>query len=316
MDWKTILVQLSNPRRTDVLVSVASRLAERANAHLIGFNVGHALAHMPTMPTLVGPEDFAAFEAIDDEQAARLKGAFDEATRNRAFVAEWRNVAPSGTDPVTTVIEHGRAADLIVASQADPDWEMSGFFDAPERLALESGRPVLVVPYAGRFGEIGKRVMVAWSGKRESARAAFDALPLLKAADAVTVHCVVGRDADGEPGQLPGAEIAASLARHGVKVTVRKSIADEIGVADEILARLADDGSDLLVMGAYGHSRPHPPAHDGADADVALSRHECSSRVERRCRCTAAYSSQRTAASYPKRPSIMDWHWPRRSAPR
>lgn len=158
-------------------------------------------------------------------------------------------------EPVAAVIEHGRAADLIVASQSDPDWEMSGLFDAPERLALESGRPVLIVPYAGRFGEIGKRVMVAWSGKREGARAVFDALPLLKSADKVALLCVVGGDADGESGQLPGAEIAASLARHGVKVTVRKTMADEIGVADEILARLADEGSDLLVMGAYGHSR-------------------------------------------------------------
>jgi nucleotide-binding universal stress UspA family protein len=255
MDWKTILVQLSNPRRTDVLASVAGRLAERSNAHLIGLNVANALAHMPAMPALVGPEDFAAFEAIDDETAARLKAAFDEVTQNRAFVAEWRNVRIVGMEPVAAVIEHGRAADLIVASQSDPDWEMSGLFDAPERLALESGRPVLIVPYAGRFGEIGKRVMVAWSGKREGARAVFDALPLLKSADKVTLLCVVGRDSDGESGQLPGAEIAASLARHGVKVTVRKTMADEIGVADEILARLADEGSDLLVMGAYGHSR-------------------------------------------------------------
>jgi nucleotide-binding universal stress UspA family protein len=255
MDWKTILVQLSNPRQTDVLMSVAGRLAERFNAHLIGFNVAHALAHMPAMPALVGPEDFAAFQEIDDEQAASLKAAFDEITRNRAFTPEWRNVQVVGMDPAAAVIEHGRAADLVVASQADPDWEMSGFFDAPERLALESGRPVLVVPYAGKFGEVGKRVMVAWSGKREGARAVFDALPLLKAADAVTLLCVVGKGAEGESGELPGAEIAASLARHGVKVTVRKSIADEIGVADEVLARLADDGSDLLVMGAYGHSR-------------------------------------------------------------
>jgi nucleotide-binding universal stress UspA family protein len=255
MDWKTILVQLSNPRRIDVLMNVAGRLAERSNAHLIGFNVAHALAHAPTAPTLLGPEDFAAFQAIDDEKAARLKAAFDEATANRAIVAEWRNVEIVGMEPAAAVIEHGRAADLIVASQADPEWEMSGFFDAPERLALESGRPVLILPYAGMFGEIGKRVMVAWSGKREAARAVFDALPLLKAADVVTLLCVVGRDSDGESGQLPGTEIAASLARHGVNVTVRKTIADDIGVADEILARLADDGSDLLVMGAYGHSR-------------------------------------------------------------
>lgn len=255
MDWKTILVQLSNPRRTNVLLSVAGRIAERFNAHLIGFNVANALAHMPSAPMLLGPEDMAAFRSMNDEEAARLKADFDEATRGRAFVAEWRNVEAATFDTASTTIAHTRAADLVVASQADPEWELSGMFDAPERLALETGRPVLVVPYAGTFGEIGKRVVIAWSGKRESARAVFDAMPLLKGADAVTLLCVAGRGADGEPGAIPGTEIAATLARHGVKVTIQKSIADEISVADDILSRCADLGADLLVMGAYGHSR-------------------------------------------------------------
>jgi nucleotide-binding universal stress UspA family protein len=209
---------------------------------------------VPAIPAMVGPEDFAAFEAIDAEESARLKAIFDEATHGRSFVAEWRSVEPA-MDITSTVVEHGRAADVIVASQSDPEWEMSGLFDAPERLALESGRPVLIIPYAGEYREIGKRITVAWSGKRESARAVFDALPLLQLADSVTLLCIVGRGADGEAGQLPGVDIAATLARHGVKATVQKSSADEIGVADEILARIADNGSDLLVMGAYGHSR-------------------------------------------------------------
>lgn len=255
MDWKTILVQLSNPRRTDVLMSVAGRIAERFNAHLIGFNVAHALAHMPATPMMLGPEDFVAFREIDAEAAAELKAVFDDATRGRAFVAEWRSIEPATFDVATTTVEHARTADLIIASQADPEWEMSGMFDAPERLALESGRPVLVVPYAGVYGEIGKRIVIAWSGTREGARAAFDALPLLKGADAVRLLCVTGKGAEGEAGELPGTEIAATLARHGVKVTVHKSIADDIAVADDILSRSADFGADLLVMGAYGHSR-------------------------------------------------------------
>ncbi len=254
MEWKTILVQLSNPKRTSSLVAVAGRIAERFNGHLVGFNVAHALAHVPAIPAMVGPEDFAAFEASDAEESARLKAIFDEATHGRSFVAEWRSVEPA-MDITSTVVEHGRAADVIVASQSDPEWEMSGLFDAPERLALESGRPVLIIPYTGEYREIGKRITVAWSGKRESARAVFDALPLLQLADSVTLLCIVGRGADGEAGQLPGVDIAATLARHGVKATVQKSSADEIGVADEILARIADNGSDLLVMGAYGHSR-------------------------------------------------------------
>lgn len=255
MDWKTILVQLSNPRRTGALMSVASHLAERFNSHLIGFNVANALAHMPSTPMLLGPEDLAAFRSMNDEEAARLKADFEAATQGRAFVAEWRNVEATTFDAAGTTIAHAHAADLVIASQADPEWELSGMFDAPERLALETGRPVLVVPHAGTFGEIGKRVVIAWSGKREGARAVFDALPLLKRADTATLLCVRGRGADGVPGEIPGVDIAATLARHGVKVTIQKSIADEISVADEILSRSADLSADLLVMGAYGHSR-------------------------------------------------------------
>jgi hypothetical protein len=84
-------------------------------------------------------------------------------------------------------MEHGRAADLIVASQADPDWDLSGVMDFPERVALESGRPVLVVPYAGRYSEIGRNVVIAWKAGRESARAVFEALPILQTADKVHI---------------------------------------------------------------------------------------------------------------------------------
>lgn len=255
MSWKTVLVQLSSSRRADVLLSVASRIAERSNAHLIGLNVAPSLMLLPTPPMPLGAEALDAIQTVDEEELAKLKATFDDATRGRAFVAEWRGLGPISYDLASVVLEHGRAADLIVASQADPDWEMSAMFDFPDRLALESGRPVLIVPYAGTYGEIGRRVMIAWSGKREGARAVFDALPLLKGAEAVTLLCVTGPGTDAEPGQLPGVEIAAALARHGVKVTIQKSNGEEIGAGDEILARLADSGADLLVMGAYGHTR-------------------------------------------------------------
>ena len=169
-------------------------------------------------------------------------------------MAEWRELKLSNVDLPGAVLEHARASDLIVASQADPDWELSGMFDFPERLVMESGRPVLVVPYAGAYGEIGKRVTIAWSGKRESARAVFDALPLLKTAESVTLLCVTS-GGDGGQGELPGTEIAAALARHGVRLTVQKSVAEDIAVADDVLSRIADSGTDLLVMGAYGYSR-------------------------------------------------------------
>jgi nucleotide-binding universal stress UspA family protein len=252
MSWKTITTQLSNPRRADVLMSVAGRLAERFEAHLIGLDA------TPTF-TLAAPMMSAAeadaIAAAERQRVREIQAKFEAMSANRAFVGEWREVRVHDADLPSAVLDHARASDLIIASQSDPDWDVSGLFDFPERLVLESGRPVLLVPYAGTFSDIGKRVTVAWSGKREGARAVFDALPLLKTADAVTLLCVVGSSADAAPGELPGTELAAALARHGVKVTVQKSAPDEIGVADDILSRIAEDGTDLLVMGAYGYSR-------------------------------------------------------------
>lgn len=251
MAWKTITTQLSNPRRADVLLSVAGRLAERFEAHLIGLDATPAFTFAAPMVT---PVDVDAIVAADEARTAQAKAIFETTAANRAFVAEWRALKLTNTDLPGAVLEHARASDLIVASQADPEWELSGMFDFPERLVMESGRPVLVVPYAGAYGDVGKRITVAWSGKRESARAVFDALPLLKTAEAVTLLCVVAGGEDGQ-GELLGTEIAAALARHGIRLTVQKSVTDEIGVADDILSRLADAGTDLLVMGAYGYSR-------------------------------------------------------------
>jgi nucleotide-binding universal stress UspA family protein len=252
MVWKTITAQLSNPGRADVLLSVSGRLAERFGAHLIAIDATPSFTFAAPMVT---PVDVEAIVNAERERSHQLRAAFDAMATNRAFVAEWRELRPDDSDLVRAVLEHARASDLIVAGQSDPDWELSGIFDNPERLVMESGRPVLVVPYAGSFGEIGKRITIAWSGTREGARAVFDALPLLKQAEAVTLLCVVARAADAEPGEILGTEIAATLARHDVKITVQKSIAEEIAVADDILARVADAGSDLLIMGAYGYSR-------------------------------------------------------------
>ncbi len=251
MTWKTIVTQLSNPQRADVLLSIAGRLAERFQGHLIGLDATPAFTFASPIVT---PSDVDEIIAADEARTAEARAIFETTSANRAFVAEWRELKLNNVDLPGAVLEHARASDLIVASQADPGWELSGMFDFPERLVMESGRPVLVVPYAGSYGEIGKRITIAWSGKRESARAVFDALPLLKTAESVTLLCVTSVG-DGGQGELPGTEIAAALARHGVKLTVQKSVVEDIAVADDVLSRIADSGTDLLVMGAYGYSR-------------------------------------------------------------
>jgi nucleotide-binding universal stress UspA family protein len=97
--------------------------------------------------------------------------------------------------------------------------------------------------------------MIAWDSGREAARAVNDALPVLEQATAVTVLSVNPRPGIDLHGEEPGADIALHLSRHGVKVEVQQTQVEEINVGDTVLSRLADLGCDLLVMGAYGHSR-------------------------------------------------------------
>jgi nucleotide-binding universal stress UspA family protein len=127
---------------------------------------------------------------------------------------------------------------------------------------------VLVVPYVGRYPEIGRNVVIAWKSGRESARAVFDALPILLGAQTVQILEIKERG-DDRPALAPDTSIAASLARYGIKPTVRTSVAGDISVGDEILPRLADMDADLLVMGAYGHSRMREFVFGGVTRHIA-----------------------------------------------
>jgi nucleotide-binding universal stress UspA family protein len=252
MAYKTILLHINDERRVPGLVDAAAHIAERDEAHLIGLYVMPPIATYGS--TSYGAAMIKGYLAAYREEAVRVQSTFERAAKGRAFVSEWRVVEPRGQIVAEAVMDHGRAADLIIASQRDRTWDMAPLLDAPERLALESGRPVLLVPHAGRFPRFGRRVTIAWNGRREAARAAFDALPLLKVAESVRIVWVDPQK-DRAAGDLPTADIAAALARHGVKCEAATAYGDELVVGDTLLSGLADDGTDLLVMGAYGHSR-------------------------------------------------------------
>ncbi len=116
---------------------------------------------------------------------------------------------------------HGRYVDLIVLGQPDPDDTQTVLFrPRPEEVVLAVGRPILVIPYAGDWQEIGRRVLVGWDASREATRAINDAMPLLAGAEAVTVLAVDPAEGPAGHGEVPGADIALHLARHGVKATI------------------------------------------------------------------------------------------------
>ena len=266
MTYKTILLHLNDERRVGGLMDAAAYLATRNQAHLIGLFV------MPPIPAYgalsIGARIIKSGLASFRDEAKRVQAIFEEACKGRQFVSEWR-LADNVQVPVSEVVmEHGRSCDLIIASQRDRSWDFAPLMDEPERLAIESGRPVLMVPHSGRFATFGRRVTVAWNGRREAARAVFDALPLLVAAEDVRIVWVNPQKEAPRVGDVPTAEIATALARHGVKCVAATSFAPGLHVSDTLLSGLTDDSSDLLVMGAYGHTRFREFVFGGATRDI------------------------------------------------
>jgi nucleotide-binding universal stress UspA family protein len=251
MGYKTILVHCNDVRRIDAVVGPAAMLAERFQARLIGLSIVPPIlvlpAGMPGSPdTVVVDTQCQAYR----QESPRLKAAFETAARAHNLASEWRE-AEAGSDSVANVaMRRVRSADLIVASQTDPDWLGSAHLDIADRLAVESGRPVLIVPRTGPRRDLGQNVLVAWNGRREAARAVFDAIPLLQQAKSVRI-VLVNPHSDTDSAQ----DIRAALELQGVKCEPAQTVDPRGGAGQTILACAEDYGCDLLVMGCYGHSR-------------------------------------------------------------
>lgn len=251
MPYKTILMHINDESRLGNLIDVGAHIANRDEAHLIGLHVvpSNLFGSVTGFGARIAEGGRQAFR----DEGKRIAEAFEKAVKGRQLIAEWRMVEPAREhpSPAEAVLEQSRSCDLIIASQSDDDWDYSALLDFPEQLAIGSGRPVLMVPKVGRFPRVGQRIIVAWNGKKEAARAAFDALPMLQAAQAVQLLCVDPTD----PIATSAKEAAAALARHGVKCEVSITSAGSLDIGNLLLNRVADYSADMMVMGVYGHSR-------------------------------------------------------------
>ncbi len=165
---------------------------------------------------------------------------------------------------------HSRYADLTIIGQPDHDDTVPSTPE-PEDVVLASGTPVLIIPFIGASKGFGDQVMVAWNASREAARSVRDAMPLLEQSKSVDVVTCRPKSGPGEHGELPGADIALHLTRHGIEVDVQRLGGAEIDVGNALLSHAADRGSDLLVMGGYGHSRLREFVLGGATRTILRS---------------------------------------------
>jgi len=167
-------------------------------------------------------------------------------------------------EPGAVAARYCRYGDLAIVGQHDPEaGRVPADFGA--QVLLESGGPVLVVPFVGAYGEVGRRVVLAWDGSREAARALKDALPLIQKGAEVRVALVHRAREDFWKETRSGPSVTRLLASHGLTVEREPVLVDQtpqgVTALDAILNLASDVGADLVVMGARGrHGGPFPRA--------------------------------------------------------
>jgi nucleotide-binding universal stress UspA family protein len=255
MSYPGILVLLDHDPQCAARTQQAIRLAHVCGSHLTGL-VPTGLVDLPALPAAAASlsELAEATWAVLRDQAGRLADQFGSACRT-AGLSSFQAVVDEA-DKAQSMVRHAHCHDLVVLSQVDPSLDDHRARSAIlEATLLHGARPTLVLPRAGRIDTVGTRVLAAWDGRREAARALADALPLLRRAGEVRV---VGwtESASADPAATRDGLAAACgwLRRH--RIDARPHLESAAGpVGEALLSRAADWGSDLIVMGGYGHAR-------------------------------------------------------------
>ncbi|MFQ6547017.1 universal stress protein [Aestuariibius sp. 2305UL40-4] len=250
MSLKTILVYLPRADDAPQTIAAAALLARRTGAHVIGLHVLEAImVHMTTDIYLPG-DVLTRFSTQQTEQAEKVESVFRETCRMEDFASEWRRVECQAAAASDVAVQHARSADLIILPQGPAD---DTRFNAA--LIRESGRPCLVIPRDGTVEALGRNVLVGWSATREAARAAHDALPLLEEEAEVRV-VKVGDTPSGEQ-EFASNDMAVMFDRHGAKTTVVNRAPGSDAIGDVLMREAFESGADLIVTGAFGHSRAY-----------------------------------------------------------
>ncbi len=272
MPFKTIMVLLNDSSRTEQLLDAASALARQFDAHLVGLYILPTAKIYADVGLVATPMVFEGYRDLFKSKLAEVRKKFEARAKQDGLKAEWRTVNSIFPEIAESAIAHSRSAELVVTSQIDYGPDGSIEQDFVVRLVMESGRPVLIIPRKGSFAPRGEgiteKAIVGINGTKESTRAMFDALPLLRLVKETRLVWVDPYKESEAAGSVPGAEEAAVLARHGIKAVAEPMMTDGYNAGEALLMRANDLGADLLVMGAYAHSRMREFVFGGATRHV------------------------------------------------
>lgn len=268
MSWKDVLAIVAEAEQDEPAIALAEAVAKAFDAHLAAAFLtplpDEPLAYEPTVVAGVWAELLNRARADAEAQRQHIQARLAKLSRP----SDLRAAEALSRDLGRVAAVHARYADVAVVARP---WEGPGA-DAREEviegILFHSGRPTLIAPPDWRGDRIGQKVLLAWDASREATRALADSGPLLAGASRITVLTIDAKPKMFGHGEAPGANIAAHLSRRGVKADVRN--VDGMGrtAARAILDEAASIDADLVVMGAYAHSRLREMVFGGATRDM------------------------------------------------
>lgn len=263
MTYKTVLLHIDDSAGRAARIDAAASIAQACGGHLTGVALtGVSRLLYQNQPDLDADPNLSLHLNFLRERATRALDGFEAQVRAVGVASFEQRVLDDEAAGGISLL--ARYADLVVISQYNAkDKSPSVMRDFPAYVLLHSGRPVLIVPYAAPLPLLAppaaaRNVLISWNASKEASRAVSAALPLLQRAGQVHVAIFDAQVHAAEHGEQPGAELTHYLARHGVEA--RLHLLDGGGVrrgdiGEALLSQAADLSADLLVMGAYGHSR-------------------------------------------------------------
>ena len=269
MSYAALMVHVDVDSELSARVRVAADLADRFRAHLIGI-AGWA-------PSSLFPRRNAPLDPGTDRRLQDMKAALDQ--KGKEFCSavgtakrqvEWRSILDA---PVEAVAREARAADLVIVGNTRENMDPHRALD-PNVLVLKIGRPVLVVPGAATSLPL-KRIAVAWKDTREARRAVSDALPLLQQAESVMIVEMPEPVDTDDQAAYRIKDVAQYLGRHGIDIVAERVRPADVTVANSLLRLVQEENIDLIVAGAWGHSRLGEWAYGGMTHDLMAESKVC-----------------------------------------
>jgi nucleotide-binding universal stress UspA family protein len=268
MSIKNILLVVENAPAGSIRLDAAVAFADQQNAHLVVLGI-------EPLPQIdlgydggIGGSFVVEEMQRAQERAAELGRKLSAQLGTSGISSEVRSAARSYPGIAVEIARHGRYADLILIGRSAEEGNARSFLEnAADGALFDSGRAVVQLPpdWSESFG---KNIIIAWDGSRAATRAVAAAMPLIETADSVIIAIAAPEAGTDRHGEEPGADLGTALSRHNSNVSVDRLPVFGKSISETLLGHATDLGADLIVHGAYGHSRIAEAIFGGVTRDI------------------------------------------------